>query len=149
MEYICNTNYITENRLISILEEKGIGRPSTYASIVNKIQEKGYVKRMNIEGEEKTFINMDMDNDGIINKETLEKIVGKEKNKLIIQDTGIQTVEYLYRHFYSIFDYGYTRKMEIELDKISNGMSDTDGKEMYMECYHILNSVIDRLDRLE
>jgi len=146
MEYICNTNYITENRLISILEEKGIGRPSTYASIVNKIQEKGYVKRMNIEGEEKTFINMDMDNDGIINKEKLDKIVGKEKNKLIIQDTGIQTVEYLYRHFYSIFDYGYTRKMEIELDKISNGMSDTDGKEMYMECYHILNSVINRLE---
>lgn len=145
MEYICNTNYISENKLISILEEKGIGRPSTYSSIVNKIQEKGYVKRMNIEGKEKMFTNMNMDNNGIIIEEKLVKTVGKEKNKLIIQDTGIKTVQYLYRHFYNIFDYGYTRKMEIELDKISNGVSDTNGKEMYMECYHILNSVIDRL----
>ena len=142
MEYICNTNYISENTLISILEEKGIGRPSTYSSIVNKIQEKGYVKRLSIEGEEKTFTNMDMNNDGIINKEKLVKIVGKEKNKLIIQDTGIKTVEYLYKHFYSIFDYGYTRKMEIELDKISSGVSDTDGKDMYMECYNSVNRII-------
>jgi DNA topoisomerase-1 len=145
MEYICNTNYLSENNLVSILEEKGIGRPSTYASIVNKIQEKGYVKRMNIEGKEKIFTNMDMDNDCIINREQLTKIVGKKKNKLIIQDTGIKIVQYLYDKFYHIFDYGYTRKMEIELDKISCGEGDSDGKEMYMECYNCVNKIIEGL----
>lgn len=34
----------TEATLIKQLEEKGIGRPSTYASIISVIQERGYVK---------------------------------------------------------------------------------------------------------
>ncbi|MBM4386901.1 MAG: type I DNA topoisomerase [Deltaproteobacteria bacterium] len=36
----------TESSLIKELEEKGIGRPSTYASIVSTIQEKEYVKKI-------------------------------------------------------------------------------------------------------
>jgi len=36
----------TEASLVKELEEKGIGRPSTYASIMSVIQDKGYVKKM-------------------------------------------------------------------------------------------------------
>lgn len=35
----------SEATLVGALEEKGIGRPSTYAAIVSTIQERGYVKR--------------------------------------------------------------------------------------------------------
>jgi DNA topoisomerase-1 len=42
--------YYTEASLIDKLEELGIGRPSTFSSIVDTIQERGYVKRKNIEG---------------------------------------------------------------------------------------------------
>ncbi|MBT3181854.1 MAG: type I DNA topoisomerase [Deltaproteobacteria bacterium] len=36
----------TEASLVKELEEKGIGRPSTYASIMSTIQDKGYVRKM-------------------------------------------------------------------------------------------------------
>ncbi len=36
----------TEASLVKELEEKGIGRPSTYASIMSVIQEKGYVRKI-------------------------------------------------------------------------------------------------------
>jgi DNA topoisomerase I len=37
----------TESSLIKFLEEKGIGRPSTYASIISTIQDRGYVFKNN------------------------------------------------------------------------------------------------------
>ena len=36
--------HYTEARLVQLLEDKGIGRPSTFSSLVEKIQERGYVK---------------------------------------------------------------------------------------------------------
>jgi DNA topoisomerase-1 len=35
----------TEAGLIKELEKRGIGRPSTYASIIKTIQDRGYVKQ--------------------------------------------------------------------------------------------------------
>jgi DNA topoisomerase-1 len=43
-------SHYTEARLVQLLEEKGIGRPSTFASLIDKIQEREYVKKQNIEG---------------------------------------------------------------------------------------------------
>ncbi len=39
--------HYTEATLIKALEQKGIGRPSTYAPILSTIQERGYVHKMN------------------------------------------------------------------------------------------------------
>ena len=38
------THY-TEAKLVELLESKGIGRPSTFSSIIDKIQDRGYVKK--------------------------------------------------------------------------------------------------------
>ena len=42
--------HYTEAKLVNLLEEKGIGRPSTFSSLVDKIQERKYVKKENIKG---------------------------------------------------------------------------------------------------
>jgi DNA topoisomerase-1 len=111
-------SHYTEARLVQLLEEKGIGRPSTFASLIDKIQEREYVKRQNIEGrkiEGEDFL--------LINGQVTETIVkrefGNESNKLVIQPIGIIVIEFLLKHFDSFFNYDYTRDMENELDLIA------------------------------
>ncbi|MEW6723718.1 MAG: type I DNA topoisomerase [Bacillota bacterium] len=55
----------TEAMLVKTLEEKGIGRPSTYAPIIETIQQRGYVRR-----EKKRFIPTEL---GLIVVELLEE----------------------------------------------------------------------------
>ena len=43
------THY-TEAKLVQLLEQNGIGRPSTFSSLVDKIQERNYVKKDNVKG---------------------------------------------------------------------------------------------------
>jgi DNA topoisomerase-1 len=54
-----------------------------------------------------------------LEKRILEKTFGKEKNKLVIQPTGILCIEFLIKHFNQLFSYDYTKNMENELDKIT------------------------------
>ena len=42
--------HYTEAKLVQLLEQKGIGRPSTFSSLIEKIQERGYVKKDSIKG---------------------------------------------------------------------------------------------------
>jgi DNA topoisomerase I len=43
-------SHYTESGLVQLLEKMGIGRPSTFSSLVDKIQERGYVKLQDIRG---------------------------------------------------------------------------------------------------
>jgi DNA topoisomerase-1 len=111
-------SHYTEARLVQLLEEKGIGRPSTFASLIDKIQEREYVKKQNIEGrkiegEDFSLISQDI----IVN--TVKREFGNESNKLVIQPIGIIVIEFLLKHFDSFFNYDYTRDMENQLDLIA------------------------------
>lgn len=110
---------LTESKLVSLLEERGIGRPSTYASLVDKIQERNYVKKEDYEGMMVKCIDFELEGDNLVQIER-ERLVGAEKNKLIIQPIGIMVLELLLKHFDTLFDYDYTKEMEIGLDRVAS-----------------------------
>ena len=86
----------TEASLIKKLEEDGIGRPSTYAMIIDTIQARGYV--------------------------TLAPVSEKSRTKFFTPtEQGTLTTDKLEQYFSSIINVSYTRDMESELDEIADG----------------------------
>jgi DNA topoisomerase-1 len=77
----------TEASLVKELEDRGIGRPSTYASVIQTIQNRGYV--------------------------------WKKGSALVPSWTGFAVVQLLERHFDYLVDYGFTARMEEDLDAIA------------------------------
>ena len=115
-------SHYTEARLIQLLEEKGIGRPSTFASIIDKIMERKYVEKQNVEGKQIECIDFLLDDTNKITEIVSKREFGNEKGKLVIQPLGIIVIEFLVKHFTAFFDYAYTKDMEDNLDKIANGL---------------------------
>ncbi|MEJ2110435.1 MAG: type I DNA topoisomerase [Acidobacteriota bacterium] len=78
-----------EASLVKALENKGIGRPSTYASILGTIQDREYVE--------------------------------KQSGKFFPTETGELVLDLLVTSFKELFDYEYTARMEVNLDRIESG----------------------------
>lgn len=116
-------SHFTEARLIHLLEENGIGRPSTFATLIDKIQERGYVSKENIKGKTILCKEFVLEGDELTESEQ-QKIFGNENNKLVIQPLGILVIEFLKTHFHDLFQYDYTKQMEDELDLISQGKNE-------------------------
>jgi DNA topoisomerase I len=112
--------HYTEAKLVQLLEEKGIGRPSTFSSLIDKIQERGYVKKEDVKGREIICRDLELENGEIYEIENKREF-GNEKGKLIIQPLGVIVMEFLDKHFNKLFNYEYTCLMEEALDKIAKG----------------------------
>ena len=113
-------SHYTEARLVQLLEENGIGRPSTFAMLIDKIQERGYVKREDIKGKEINCSDFELENGEIFEIETKREF-GNEKNKLVLQPLGQIVMEFLEKNFNDLFNYNYTKQMENDLDEIAQG----------------------------
>jgi DNA topoisomerase-1 len=129
-------SHYTEAGLIKRLEDVGIGRPSTYASLVEVLMERGYVKKMDIDGAIIKCSEYVLEG-GDIKEVIIEKKAGQERGKLVIQPTGVLVAEFLTDSFASLFDYGYTEAMEKDLDEMARGVE----KDICGEC----NEQIERL----
>ena len=135
------THY-TEARLVQLLEEKGIGRPSTFSSLVDKIQERGYVKKEDIKGKELLCKDYELENDEICEIETKREF-GNEKGKLVLQPLGRVVMEFLEKHFDDLFNYNYTSLMEDTLDKIAKGQYIW--HELCNKCNKEIDTLVDGL----
>ena len=120
MNLINQKQHYTEAKLVNLLEENGIGRPSTFSTLVDKIQERGYVQKEDIKGKEINCNDYELENGEIFEINTKREF-GNEKGKLIIQPLGIIVIEFLEKHFNNLFNYNYTKQMENNLDEISKG----------------------------
>lgn len=134
--------HYTEARLVQLLEEKGIGRPSTFASLIDKIQERGYIKKEDIKGKEIVCKDYELENNEISEIETKREF-GNEKSKLVIQPLGIIVMEFLEKHFGSLFEYSYTSEMETVLDKIAKG--EYIWHELCNTCNKQIDTIIDNM----
>lgn len=112
--------HYTEARLVQLLEKQGIGRPSTFSSLIDKIQERNYVKKTNISGKKITCIDFELEDDELSQIET-QREFGGERAKLVIQPIGTLVIEFLMKHFDDLFQYDYTKHMEDTLDMIAQG----------------------------
>ena len=132
-------SHYTESSLIQKLEDLGIGRPSTFSTIVETIKDRGYVNKMDLEGTVVKCAEYKLQNNEIDRTEK-EKTFGNEKNKLVIQPVGILTIEFLIAHFDELFSYEYTNEMEMKLDIISKphipGALQSQWFDICNECYN-------------
>lgn len=108
----------TEGSLVKKLEELGIGRPSTYASIMQAIQSRGYVIKGESEGEPRDVIQLTLEK-GKVAREIVTEKTGSTKGKLIPTPIGELLAGFLTDNFNNIVDYQFTANIEEDLDKIA------------------------------
>lgn len=136
----------TEASLVKKLDELGIGRPSTYASMIKKVQDRSYVVKDSQNPEEKevdTYSYAFGMEDIIIRSKTIK--VGGDKNKMFPTPLGNIVTRFLAKEFVDIMDYGFTADVESMLDDIANGKKVW--HKVVQAVYNKFNPVVDKLSK--
>ena len=130
----------TEGSLVKKLEELGIGRPSTYATIINTVQVRGYAEKGEGEGTPRDVIVLNLEGDSI-NREVVQEKTGADKGKLVPTPAGQVVSDFLTNHFDQIVDYGFTAKVEEDFDQIAEDKRERN--EMLQEFYTPFHKLIE------
>jgi len=109
-----------EVQLIKQLEKLGIGRPSTYSTIIDKLLEKKYVEIGQNPQQEFNIENLQKKSKEITIKNVVMNLGGKQKDLLLPTELGSNVIEYIYNIMPYLCDLKFTANMENDLDDIIN-----------------------------
>ncbi|MDB5168109.1 MAG: topA [Candidatus Saccharibacteria bacterium] len=137
----------SEGALVKKLEDLGIGRPSTYATIINTVQVRGYAEKGEGEGTPRDIIVYTLKNNEV-NREVVQEKTGADRGKLVPTPAGQVVSDFLTNHFDQIVDYGFTAKVEEEFDEIANGKLERNAMlEDFYKPFHQLITESGGIDR--
>ena len=113
----------TDATFVSMLEKIGIGRPSTYASIIETIKNRGYASIKDSEGEtmELRVQRHPTNAKQSPRDETVEIEWGRENKRLMLTHLGEKVCSYLYPRMESLLGIQMTADMEESLDSVCRG----------------------------
>ena len=135
----------TQATLVRELEKCGIGRPSTFASLIDVLLEKEYVEVYDSPGvTQKYTVFVVHPGKWPPISEIREHKVGVDKKKLKPTKLGKSVIDLCVKEFNNLFEYSFTSKMEERLDLIAKG--DDSWKQV---CTDIWNSYKDIYLRLK
>lgn len=135
----------SEADLIKDLEKKGIGRPSTFSSIITIIQDRGYAEKKDSSGETKSINILELESSGKIKDKQEDKIFESFKGKLVVTDIGKIVNEFLNKNFQSTINYSFTSQLEDKLDQIAKGK--VDWLQTLNEFYHQFSPTVTKLNK--
>lgn len=117
------TGRYTEASLVRELEHRGIGRPSTFASLVGTLLEKDYARKEDKPAQEVEITTHHIERTGQWPpiRQVAKKKVGAEKQKMVPTALGLSVHEFCMREFPALFAYDFTKSMEERLDGIAEG----------------------------
>ena len=132
----------TEATLQKQMKDMGIGRPSTWAPIVDVIQHVKYVERGSVAGSKRDSSILTLKG-GKITEKTKSEIVGGETQRLIPTDLGRLTNDFLVEYFPSILNYDFTAQEEEKFDLIAEGRANWTETvdEFYKKFQPLLSSI--------
>lgn len=134
-----------EPALVKALEKEGIGRPSTYAAIIDKLFSKAYVIKGTNPITKTVHVNSYIWKNGsssVSKDEETIAIGGSESDKFVSTSLGERVSDYIANAVPFIVQKKFTAEMEKELDLISEG--DKKKKDVLDDFYKVFESAVSK-----